>query len=231
MEDIAPVLLEFVMKAFNANIKAMKLNPKTADKALKSITEYSEKVGEALAKAFMDEITPDVLPDGVLYYNIANRVITPPVKQAYRMVSDVADELQAAQNAKAGIGIKPIRPPLEQDRIDGLIDLLTVGSFADNAHFLDEPIKNLVNHFGDNHVEKNAEFLDESGVDVIITRTAEATCCAWCAEKEGTYEGYAEAVENEVFARHDGCQCEVQISYKNTKGKMRTGGHAFVRNS
>ena len=234
MEDIAPGLLEKVTKTFERNIKAAGLKQKAMiqkarDGTLKTITEYSGKVGEALAKAFAEEITPDVLPDGILYYNIANQVIIPPVNQAYVMVSDVADEIQATNNAKAGIGLKPIRPPLEKDRIKGLIDLVTDGSMKDNAHFLDEPVKNLVNHFGDNHMEKNAEFLEGSGVEVTVTRTAEATCCAWCAERAGVYDSFEEAFKNEAFARHDGCQCEVEVTSRKGSGKMGRSGHGFIR--
>ena len=233
-EDIAPVLLKDIQKAFKRNLKAVGVEQKAfIEKArngsLKSITNYTAKVGNALAKAFDDAIRPDMLPDGTLYYNIATRTVTPTLKEAHKMVSDVADELQKAQNRRIGIGIKPIRPPIEMDRVDGIIDLVTDGLFADTAHYLNEPIKNIVDHFGDYHLEKNAEFLDSSGVGTVVVRTAEATCCDWCAERAGTYEGYKEALDNEAFARHEGCRCELEIQGGGTSGKMRTSGHGFVR--
>ena len=133
-EDIAPVLLKDIQKAFKSNLKAkgveqQKYIAKARDGTLTSITKYTEKVGNALAKAYEDVIKPEILPDGTLYYNIATRTVTPTLKEAHKMVSDVADELQTAQNRRIGIGIKPIRPPIEMDRVNGIIDLVTDGLF------------------------------------------------------------------------------------------------------
>ena len=233
-EDIAPMILDRIEKTFHANLKkAGVVQKEVMEKArsgtLKSINQYSHKVGKALADAFTSEITPDILPDGTFYYNIAQKTMIPPLKEAHKMVSDVADEMQAVTNRKIGIGLKPIRPPIEMDRVDGLIDCLTEGFFEDNAHFLDEPIKNLVDHFGDHHTEMNMQFMDNTGVGVIVVRTAEATCCAWCADKAGVYESYDDARDNEAFSRHEGCQCELEIRGRGTSGKMRAVGNAFLR--
>lgn len=233
-EDIAPALLDKVQKAFKSNLKAAGVNrsdllKRARDGTLKSITPCSEKIGKALSKSFVEVLTPDAMPDGTFYYNIARKTMIPPIKEAHKMVSDVADEIQATNNAKWGIGIKPVRPPIEMDRVDGIIDLLTDGFFADNVDYFVEPIKNLVNHFGDHHVEKNAEFMENTGVGIVVVRTADAKACDWCKEREGMYDGYGEAQENEAFARHEGCVCELEIRGKGTSGKMRARGHAFVR--
>lgn len=234
-EDIAPSLLKDIQAAFKANLKAANVDQKAfIEKArsgtLKSITKYSAKVGNALAKAYQEVLIPEVLPDETLFYNIATRTITPTLKEAHKMVSDVADAIQETTNSRIGVGLKPIRPPIEMDRVDGIIDLLTDGfSYADNMHYLNEPIKNIVDHFGDRHLQKNTEFLENSGVETVIVRTAESTCCDWCAERAGTYDGYAEAQFNDVFARHEGCRCQLEIHGGGKYGKMATKGHAFVR--
>lgn len=236
-EDIAPALLKNVQKAFGKYLKKYDVNQKeiiqaAKDGKLNSITLYTEQVGKALSRAFMDEITVDALPDGTLYYNIAEKVIIPPIKEAHEMVSEVADEIQSFQNKRGGLGLKPIRPPIEMERVDGLIDILTQGPFfEENIGYLNEPVRNLVNHFGDYHIEKNAEFMGTSGVDLVITRTTEATACEWCQERAGTYYSYEEAAFNEAFSRHEGCRCELMIrnGKTNTAGKMATSGHAFVR--
>ena len=64
---------------------------------------------------------------------------------------------------------------------------------------------------------------------VYVTRVAEATACEWCQERAGIYESYTDAQDNEVFARHEGCRCEVSISNGKEGGFMRAAGHAFVR--
>ncbi len=233
-EDIAPALLDKVQKAFKRNLKAAGVNKadmlkRARDGTIKSITPCSEKIGKALSKSFVEVLTPEAMPDGTFYYNIAQKTMIPPIKEAHKMVSDVADEIQAANNARMGLGIKPVRPPIQMERVDGIIDLLTDGFFADNVDYFVEPIKNLVNHFGDYHVEKNAEFFDNSGVGVVVIRRAESTACEWCHDRAGMYDGYYEAQVNEAFARHEGCKCELEIRGKGTSGKMQARGHAFVR--
>lgn len=233
-EDIAPVLLSKVQKAFAEGLKSRGISDMKAVKALAAqnkvkIHDYAVKVGDSLAEAYGKVITADALPDGTFYYNIANKVMRPTLAEAHELVSDVADACQTAQNKKIGIGLKPIRPPIEEDRVAGLIDAVTSGFFEDAVVYLDQPVKNIVDHFADRHLEKNAEFLENSGVSTIVIRTAEATCCDWCSDRAGTYENYWEAQDNEAFARHEGCRCTVEISSSRGRGKMRYSGNAFVR--
>lgn len=232
-EDIAPALLKEVERRFRQNLKKKGVDLKkdiqrARDGTLKNLHSFSNKVGDALAEAF-GSITAEELPDGTMFFNIADRVMRPPIKEAYTMVSDVGDEIQTVANKKAGIGLKSIRPPIEEDRVKGLIDAVTSGEFSGTAHYLDYPVQCLVDHFADNHMAKNAEFLDESGIYTYVIRTAEANCCDWCSERAGTYESYRDAQDNEAFARHDGCRCTLEIRSGKTRGFMRTSGHAFVR--
>jgi len=233
-EDIAPALLEKVQREFHKNLeKAGATKKELLEKAkggyLGSITQQSGKVGKALSRAYLSVLSPEILPDGIMYYNIAEKVMVPTIKEAYDIVSDVADTWQLEINKKMGIGIKPIRPPIEEDRLDGLLNAVSNGIFADNMHYLNEPIRNLVEHFSDNHTRENCRFLDSSGVKVYVTRVAEATACEWCQERAGVYDNYRDAQDNEVFARHEGCRCEVSISNGTKGGFMRAAGHAFVR--
>lgn len=233
-EDIAPALLEQVEKRFRQNLTRKGVNLKkdiqrARDGTLTNVHSFSNKVGDALAEAF-GSITAEELPEGTMFFNIADRVMRPPITEAYKMVSDVSDEVQNVSNKKAGIGLKSIRPPIEEDRVKGLVDAVTSGEFAKTEHFLDYPVQCLVDHFADHHMEKNAEFLENTGIYTEVIRTAEANCCEWCSERAGTYDGYRDAQENEVFARHDGCRCSVEIRSGKTRGFMKkTSGHAFVR--
>ncbi len=233
-EDIAPALLDAVEKNFHERLEksgATKsaMLKRIRDGTTQSINNYTDKVGKALSRAFVDEITPEVLPDGVFYYNIAQKVVIPPLNEAHDMVNEVASEMQTIKNTKAGINLKPIRPPIEEDRVKGIIELLVNGEFADNIHYFIEPIRNIVDHFGDYHSQKNAEFLSNTGIEITITRSTGGKACDWCEERAGVYHDYKEALENEAFARHEGCRCDVSISNGSSSGKMRASGHGFVR--
>lgn len=233
-EDIAPALLSAVQKNFRERIEKSGITKaamikRARDGTLKSINQYTHKVGKSLAYAYLDVLTPEALPEGTLYYNIAQKVMVPTLKEAHGMVSDVADELVTTNYKRMGLGLKPIRPPIQMDRVEGIIDLLTEGFYADNLHYLNELIRNLVDHFGDYHAEKNVEFMDNSGVGITVVRLAEPTCCDWCADRAGTYDSYKDAADNEAFSRHEGCRCELEIHGGGTSGRMRAKGKAFVR--
>lgn len=233
-EDISPVLLRKVQKNFRARIEKEGLTQsammkRARDGTFKSINLYTHKVGKVLAYAYMDVLTPEALPDGTLFYNIAQKVLVPTLEEAHLMVSDVADAVMETTYKRMGLGLKPIRPPIPMDRVDGIIDLLTDGFYADNIHYLNEPIRNLVDHFGDLHTQRNVEFMANSNVGFLLIRTAEPTCCDWCADRAGMYDDYWEAQANQVFARHEGCRCELILKRGDSSGKMATSGHAFVR--
>ena len=232
-EDIAPALLDKVEKNFHARLEKAGATRaamlKRARDGTVNVYQYTNKVGKALSRAFIDEIVPEALPNGTFYYNIAEKVLVPPIKEAHGMISDVASEVQLKKNKKAGIGIKPIRPPIEEDRVQGIVDMITNGAFVDNIHYLNEPIRNLIDHFGDYHAEKNAEFLSNTGLEITITRVASANSCEWCEDRAGVYHGYKEALDNEAFSRHEGCRCEVEVSNGYQSGKMRAAGHGFAR--
>lgn len=103
-EDIAPALLEQLQAAFLENLE----NDKTAAKLLEEIQagtatyakagDYAEQVGAALADAFSACLTADALPDGKMYWNIADRVVRPLLEQDYDLVSDAAVQVQTALN-------------------------------------------------------------------------------------------------------------------------------------
>ena len=81
MTDIVPELLEKIKKEFDEKISKSK-KIKSAMKAIEEGTcdyetayNYASEVGEVLADTLKKNITKDVLPDGKMYYNIANRIL------------------------------------------------------------------------------------------------------------------------------------------------------------
>lgn len=112
--DIAPELLEEVQKEFDKRIaedpdiiRAMrKLDKGQADYI--TAYDYATALGICLAEACEKVITEDRLPDGRMYYNIANRVVRPLLEQVDAMAKEYADAVQLLLNEKAGIGLKPV---------------------------------------------------------------------------------------------------------------------------
>ena len=72
-KDIAPELLERIRADFLALLGDAQQEADTYTAA----AAYAELVGSALADAFRRNLTADILPDGRLYWNIADRVVRP----------------------------------------------------------------------------------------------------------------------------------------------------------
>lgn len=215
MIDIAPELLEKLKKAFSEKFN----KNKKIDKILSTIREgeptYSEvndlsiEVGDILAEVFQENLSADILPDGRMYYNIAKRTVEPMMINNYNIVADNTIIVQEILNRQAGMRIKAQVPPLNQDRIDGIINRLDETEFFDDIKWiLDEPIKNFTQAVADDSVKRNIEFHKGLGFEPKIIRKAEANCCDWCNSLDGVYN-YSEAPDD-IYRRHRYCRCTVE---------------------
>lgn len=216
MIDIAPELLEKLKTSFSEKYS----KSKKIDKILSTIRggkpTYSEvndlsiAVGDILAEVFKENISQDLLPDGRMYYNIAKRTVEPMMINNYDIVTDNAAIVQEILNKNAGMGIKAQVAPVNQSRIDGIIDRLDETEFFDDIKWiLDEPIKNFTQSVVDDTIEKNAKFHKELGLEPKLIRKAEANCCKWCNQLDGVYN-YSEAPDD-IYRRHEYCRCTVEF--------------------
>lgn len=171
--------------------------------------EYALEVGTALSDTFSEELSSDVLPDGKMYFNVANRVVRDPLTRAYRLIADECDGVQTGLNTAAGIGLKAQRPDYPESRIKGFVDRLSSESDYDKVSWiLKEPVKTFSQSIVDDSVKKNAEMHYNAGLSPQIIRTAAAGCCEWCTEVEGTYP-YPN-VPKDIYRRHNFCRCQVE---------------------
>lgn len=227
MIDIAPELLEKLKRAFSEKFN----NNKKISKILSTIREgeptYSEVndlsivVGDILAEVFGENLSADILPDGRMYYNIAKRTVEPMMINNYDIVTDNAVIVQEILNKNSGMGIKAQVPPLNQSRIDGIIDRLDEEEFFDNIKWiLDEPIKNFTQSIVDDVIEKNTEFHKGLGLVPSVTRIVQGDCCDWCREVAGTY--HSPNIPDDVYRRHRFCRCTVE--YDPGDGKKKSIG-------
>ena len=205
MEDIAPKLLEAIRKDFLEILGDAKIQALTYMAA----GDYAEEVGSALAEAFRRHLSADQLPDGRMFWNIADRVIRPMLEQDHKLVSAAAQEVQTALNKAAGLGLKAQAAALDQDRVDGILNrIVNSENFADIAWILDEPIKTFSRSVVDDTLQKNVEFQGRTGLRPKVIRRAESHCCKWCAALSGSYV-YPD-VPKDVYRRHASCRCVVE---------------------
>lgn len=213
-KDIVPELLEKIQKEFKNKTEKSKVLKKKilALKAGKAThldsNEFAIEVGNILAEVFKNEITEDILPDNKIYYNIAKRLIEPNLKNNYELVSDFSKEVQDVLNKESNISLKAIKPEMNQDRIDGIVNKISeYDDFKEGRWLLDEPIKNFTQSIVDDTIKTNADFQYKSGLKPKIVRKEIGNCCDWCKEVVGTYE-YPN-VPKDVYRRHRFCRCTV----------------------
>lgn len=230
--DVVPALNNAIKAKYqaglmgNVRLKRIMYRIRDGTATLADMDGYAELLGESLSDAFSAVLTPEALPDGILYYNIANRTVKPFMKQNFDNINQVAGAVQAVMDEKKGIGLKAVNPDFPEARVKGLIDLLT--GAKDFTQWLGEPVVNTTMSFADDFVKKNAEFRYSSGMDVRVIREtgfhetrrrsnkSEYTIpCEWCAQLAGSYDYASVRSGSDVFKRHESCRCRVTFQNGN----------------
>lgn len=212
-EDIAPGLLAQIQGIFQSLCNRDKqlarqlaaIRRGSAD--YEGANAYAVRLGENLAAAFRRVFDAAELPDGQLYYNIAASTIAPVLSDVQGMIADVTEIAQEKLNQSAGIGMKPIRPALNEDRVSGFIDGVTSAPYERVAWKLKEPVVTFSQLVVCDAIKENAGFQARSGLSPKIRRTVVNNCCDWCRSVAGTYD-YDEAPEG-IYRRHNRCRCTV----------------------
>ncbi len=220
--DVVPELKAKIEASFNGYVmrdRALKqisnrIRDGTAD--FKDAHAYAERLGEDLSRALVMNLTEDTLPNGILYYNIAERTVIPGLENNYTLINEAAEQIQKAADQKRKIGLGVVRADFPMERIQGLIDKITqeLAPVDTVIRWLQEPIINNSEAFADDFVRTNARVRSDMGLKSIITRIADPKCCDWCAALAGRYEYGKEPAE--IYARHEYCRCVVTYQSEKT---------------
>lgn len=215
MEDIVPGLLHRIRSSFqkrmeeSKEIQALYKKIQSGGATYADATDYAYQVGRALSQALGENLSPAVLPDRRMYYNIADRILRPLMEENYSIVARAAQMVQKALNQQAGIGIAAQMTAVNLDRIQGIVDKVSNAEvFDDVAWVLDEPVKNYSMNVVDETIRKNVDFQGRSGLLPKVIRKSERKCCSWCSNLAGEYE-YPD-VPDDVYRRHENCRCIVE---------------------
>lgn len=219
--DVVPVLNERIQTSFQSEVmkdrRIAQITKRIRDgtATMTDGHDYAERLGEHLSKALTSNLTAETLPDGKLYYNIAKRTVTPALQTNYELTNEVAADIQKIIDKDAGIGLGSVKADFPEERVQGLIDMMTKEgiSLEDALAWLEEPIINNSEAFFDDYVDANATFRNDVGLKATITREVAFNCCDWCAELAGTYD-YDKAPPD-IYKRHKYCRCIV--TYKNER--------------
>lgn len=216
--DVSPELLEHISKDFDSLVK----NDKTAAKLLEQIRsgkgtygtagKYADRIGRALSKAFGNNLSSAVLPDGKMYWHIARDVLEPMMEEDYELVASASQMVQQSLNKQAGIGLKALKAGLDADQMSNFCHKITDAEQYDDVSWMlgREPLEEFSRSIVDQTLETNVDFQGQTGLNPTLTRTAEAGCCEWCASLAGVYN-YPNVPE-EVYHRHNNCKCDIEYN-------------------
>lgn len=230
MTDIAPGLFEKIKNDFNTRfsksqkIKELYLKINNGVATYKEAQEFAAESGKILSEVLQENLSSSILPDGRLYYNIADRILRPMLENNYELISDVSVRVQAILNKKSNIGIKAIKPEMNEDKVQGIIDIVSgKEKYDDIAYMVGDPIVNFSQTIVDDAVKANADFQWESGLTPKIIRTSSGKCCEWCDKLAGVYD-YEDVKNtgNNVFKRHKNCICLVEFTIEKNRQNVHS---------
>ena len=215
MEDVAPQLLETLRSRFsekiavNPKIRALLKKIDAGDATYVDAEEYAYQIGKALAEVSRDNLSSAVLPDGRMYYNIAERVLRPLLEEDHAIVSEAAATVQTFLNQKANLGIKAQTVAVNTNRLESVINKIASADVFDSVS---TQLVGMVISFSLNVVDAtlqaNVEFQGKAGLSPKVIRTSRRKCCEWCDSLVGEHP-YPN-ISNDVFRRHDYCRCTVE---------------------
>lgn len=176
-----------------------------------------------MADTFQEVLSSDVLPNGRLYFNIAEKIIAPMLENNHNLVADNAVAIQETLNELAGIGIKGQRAELNSEKVQGILQRLAdEPNFDDVKWILKNPVVNFTQNVMDETIRKNVAFHAEAGLTAKVSRIAEAKACKWCRSLVGSY--VYPNIPEDVWKRHQNDKCLIIYTPEKGKGKSTVTG-------
>lgn len=178
---------------------------------------YAVALGEVTKNAFDNNVNSAVLPNGRMYYNIANSIIPRVLQSNFTDINKYCQEVQKLFNDNKGLTFNPVNVNINNDRLKGLIQSI---ADAENYDKVSKQFTESLINYGQaivtDNIKANADFQYKTGkVLPVIRRMSTGKCCKWCTSLVGTYK-YTPDMDTAVFRRHANCRCLVE--YDNGTG-------------
>ena len=218
--DVSQDILNAVIKDFEKKYKSSKAINKLILKIDNGTAshmdsyQFAQKVSDFLNYAIKKNMTEGTLPNGKLYYHIAESVLTPLLKNNHALVTNYAKDVQTMLNKKDDIPFKGRVAKCNADRIEGICsEFSRADKFESTQAELADTIENYSLSSVDDTIKENARFLNNLGYHEVVERKADNGACKWCRSIEGTYD-YSSDMDNTIFKRHKRCKCTVWVHRK-----------------
>lgn len=130
-KDIVPALWEKIESTFTASCSADPLIKSLVEKNAKGnatqgdLFTYAKRLGVHASKSLTIHINLEDLPDGRLYWNIAERTVGRMLEIVHSKVNDYGIEVLSSENESRGIRIKGVSADYPEERVRAMISKLT----------------------------------------------------------------------------------------------------------
>ena len=216
MADIGAELLEKIRAYFkkkcqgDAYIQSVLGKVAAGTAQMEEISLLSQSIGFRASQAISEYVNVAALPDGKMYYNIADTILSGVLKDNYEIINSAAAECQRELDRKMGINIEPQRAPYPAERVQAVAGAASAPDISEEkmVRRMTSTTENITRSFYDDYVETNVKYRSEAGLECFIIRSDHGGCCKWCAALAGKYH-YPEEVPKDVYRRHDNCTCTV----------------------
>lgn len=216
MDNISSALYKSIKETYkkeissNQEIKNLLKKMKKENTNYKDAMDFAECLGNCLKKAFAENVTHEMLPNGKMPYLVAKEIIEPILKENYEIIAKQCVNVQNVLNKAANLGLKGIKPSYSQDRTNGIVDYVSKNEYKVIEKSFQNSLVTNSRSIVDTSVKENADFHYKSGLNPKIVRKSQGKCCRWCTNLIGTYD-YADVKDtgNDVFRRHSNCRCIV----------------------
>jgi len=220
--------LKNIKTAYNKDMGADKTVAAIAKKQSKTYTDaskFASASGKHLGDALVDELVK-LFPDGDVDEADLMALIPGALRVNYSELARMIQMAQEEMNTAAGVGLKPIVSAFDVERATGIAkELAERGSITGFTDKIIQQTENFSRGTVDESMRQNMEAQTGAGLETIVTRVYDGVGlhdgkqpCAWCLSRAGEWS-YQEAIQNGVFERHPGCECE--ITYTTSKRSMR----------
>lgn len=173
--------------------------------------EYARELGR-IAEEVMTEFAADFVAaeDGYDAVMGALEAVSGPV-------SGFAAEVQQSINEKGKIRIRGIEAPFNRNKASGIAHNVSNAETEEMAQkAINGPVMTFTESAVNDTIEANAGFLQEAGMESIVTRNGGAKCCEWCEKREGSFV-YGKQ-PRDFFQQHENCTCTITFrSEKSTR--------------
>ena len=209
----------------DTELKRLRKSIESGKASYDAAQKYSERSGQLAKKAISQVSNGDL--------TITQEILNPILEANYQDILNVASQAQNVIYETANVNLKPATVAYDNTYAEDISSKLESYDDVDEAlNVMENTFISASQNYVDEIGRRSAKFLDESGINVLVSREYDdvgvhttdkggGDVCHWCLERCGTDVPYDEAYDMGMFERHPGCGCI--ITYTTKRGVVIQG--------